>query len=301
MSRAGNARRERHSRPQTGSGHALTSRPRRPVGGASLSSFRSIRRRLGGGAGRAGGPRSRRAGGGAPGAGGQCNQTANLIVGYGALDVAQGFTTGTNPDGYHVAGVQIRIVNLATGTTAKVATALPGTITEAATLGEAAPPASGDYVNFMAPASTRLAADTTYWVVIQGSSGEMSGTSSRAWRTPGAPRAGALPTTDWSGPAARRDRSRRSPAPAPAPQGCSSLATLVKLRPRATNAISAAPREASQRSRPVCRRRGMATAFRRCAGPVRPWMPRIALLGAIGSDAARMAGRIPTPSFTARG
>ncbi|MCY4591407.1 MAG: hypothetical protein OXE86_12770 [Alphaproteobacteria bacterium] len=57
---------------------------------------------------------------------GNVNQSTDLTVGYGALDVAQGFTTGSNPDGYLLGVIQIRVLNLATGVTAKVATELPG-------------------------------------------------------------------------------------------------------------------------------------------------------------------------------
>ena len=111
---------------------------------------------------------------------GNFDQGASLVVDYGASDVAQGFTTGSNPSGYHLLGVHIQILNHASGMTAKVATGLPGRITEVVTLTTAATPGGGGDVYFIAPANTQVAADTTYWVVIQGSSGEMLGTSSRA-------------------------------------------------------------------------------------------------------------------------
>ena len=182
MGRAGDARRERASRPGTGSAHALASLPRRLAGPASLFSFRSIRQPL----------RAWAAALGllaglvlaAPAAAhqplvGNFDQEASLTFDYGALDVAQAFTTGSNPNGYHFLGVQIQILDLASGMAANVATELPGSITEVSTLTTTATPGGGD-VHFRGPANTQLAADTTYWVMIQGSSGEMRGTSSRA-------------------------------------------------------------------------------------------------------------------------
>jgi len=111
---------------------------------------------------------------------GNFDQGASLAVDDGPSDVAQGFTTGSNPNGYHLLGVQLQFLNLVTGMTAKVATGLPGSITEVATLTAAATHGGGGYVNFIAHANTQLASDTTYWVVIEGSSGQMLGTSSGA-------------------------------------------------------------------------------------------------------------------------
>ncbi len=177
MGRARSTRRERRSR-------RLTFRLRCPAGPSSLSSFRSKRRRLGAWAAALAVLAALALA--APAVAhqllvGNFDQGAGLTVDYGASDVAQGFITGSNPNGYLLDGVQLQVFNLATGMTAKVATGLPGNTAEVATLTAAVAPGSGGgHVYFIAPADTRLAADRTYWVVLQGSSGKLSGTSSHA-------------------------------------------------------------------------------------------------------------------------
>ena len=118
MDRARIARRERMSRPSAGSAHALTPGLRRPAGAASLSRFRLPRLpRLGASATACvlAGAFALLVGAGAAQAGDRLVSNTGHDQGQiqAINDVGQSFITGTNPDGYRLTRVDLRLVFLA--------------------------------------------------------------------------------------------------------------------------------------------------------------------------------------------
>ena len=93
------------------------------------------------------------------------------------LDLAQGFTTGDNADGYTLTSIDVDFENAPTGLNVKVLTGLPDNATEIAELVIPATPAAG--INtFTAPADTTLSANTTYYVRLRLTSGTLNTTTS---------------------------------------------------------------------------------------------------------------------------
>ena len=87
-----------------------------------------------------------------------------------AVDIAQGFTTGSNADGYVLDAVVVAFASTPTGMTVQLATGVSTTSagTTVATLTNPATLAVGEN-RFTAPGDTRLSADTQYFVVVQSS------------------------------------------------------------------------------------------------------------------------------------
>ena len=94
-------------------------------------------------------------------------------AGLNDFDLAQGFTTGSQSGGYILESVEVRFTNAPSGVTVKLATGLPSATTEVATLTNPSSLAAGN-LTFTAPANTTLSASTTYFVVVEGSSGLVS-------------------------------------------------------------------------------------------------------------------------------
>ena len=94
-----------------------------------------------------------------------------------AIDHAQGFTTGTNADGYALSSVTVNFATAPSGVSVRIATGLPSATTVVATLENPLSLAAGDLV-FTAPANTVLSRSTTYHVVVEASSGTVSNTDS---------------------------------------------------------------------------------------------------------------------------
>ena len=94
-----------------------------------------------------------------------------------SFDVAQGFTTGSNVAGYTVTSVDVQFSSTPSGVTVKLATGLPSTTTVVATMNNPSSLSSG--VNtFTAPSGTILLPSTTYFVVVEASSGNVQNTPS---------------------------------------------------------------------------------------------------------------------------
>ena len=96
--------------------------------------------------------------------------------GIAVSDLAQGFTTGSNPTGYTLTNVELALAGPTTGPiTVRIVTGLPSTITVVANLTSPAtfktPPPYLNINTFTAPAGTMLDADTTYYVLVQTVSG----------------------------------------------------------------------------------------------------------------------------------
>ena len=89
---------------------------------------------------------------------------------------AHAFTTGTNTAGYTLDDIEVQFFRAPSGLTVKLVTGLTSTLTEVATLTNPASLVSGD-LTFTA-SNTTLSANTTYWVVLEGSAGEPASTSS---------------------------------------------------------------------------------------------------------------------------
>ncbi|MYG25974.1 MAG: hypothetical protein F4213_08105, partial [Boseongicola sp. SB0677_bin_26] len=105
--------------------------------------------------------------------------TANLSN----ADAAQAFTTGPNPSGYTLTSVHVTFNSgTKTGVTVRIATGLPSSTDAVATLTNPATLVNNNAADypFTAPANTTLAANTTYWVVVEGSAGTPGGTTSDA-------------------------------------------------------------------------------------------------------------------------
>ena len=111
-------------------------------------------------------------------------QASNGSRNMSAADFAQGFTTGSSTGGYTLTSVKVRLITPA-GVTVKIATGLPSATNVVATLNNPALSGTDDYT-FTAPASTTLSASTTYFVVVEASSGELSFTNSTDDDTGGA-------------------------------------------------------------------------------------------------------------------
>ena len=106
-------------------------------------------------------------------------QTSGASSSLGLFDNAQGFTTGANATGYTLTSVEVKFSSAPSGVSVKIATGLPSSTTEVATLTNPSSLGSGNNT-FTAPEGTRLAANTTYWVVVEGSSGDIVTTDSDA-------------------------------------------------------------------------------------------------------------------------
>ncbi len=98
-------------------------------------------------------------------------QQANINLGL--SDGAGVFTTGSNEFGYTLSDIEVRLLTVASsGATVKLATGLPSATNVVATLTAPGSFAANALNKFTAPAGTTLAAGTTYYVVIEGFSGE---------------------------------------------------------------------------------------------------------------------------------
>ena len=88
------------------------------------------------------------------------------------FDLAQGFTTGPNPSGYTLtsAGVSFTGSSSPDAATVKIATGTPSAPTVVATLTSPSPLTPRAINTFTAPAGTTLDADTTYYMLIEGTS-----------------------------------------------------------------------------------------------------------------------------------
>ena len=101
----------------------------------------------------------------------------------GAEDIAQGFRTGANPDGYTLASIDVVFAHAPTNQTAKLLTGLPTAPAEVATLNN--PPSLIAGTNeFTAPVNTLLSPNTTYFVSFQESAGSVS-LSTQVFEDPG--------------------------------------------------------------------------------------------------------------------
>ncbi len=105
------------------------------------------------------------------------SSTAHLA----SIDLAQGFTTGSNADGYALDAVVLDFATAPSGLTVQLATGVSQSNagTTVATLTSPATTAAGEN-RFTAPAGTVLSAATQYFVVVQGSSGTVRRTASKA-------------------------------------------------------------------------------------------------------------------------
>ena len=83
---------------------------------------------------------------------------------------AIGFTTGANSAGYTLDSVAARFSADPSDLTVKLVTGLPGATTEVAALTNPSD-LTLDILTFTAPTNTTLSANTTYWVMVEGSSG----------------------------------------------------------------------------------------------------------------------------------
>ena len=109
-------------------------------------------------------------------------RTRNFSVNLATFDIAQEFTTGpisTGFSGYTLDGVGVDFASAPSGVSVYIATGLPSATNVVATLTNPDSLGSGT-LTFTAPADTTLSASTTYWVVVEGSSGQVSGTNSSA-------------------------------------------------------------------------------------------------------------------------
>ena len=125
------------------------------------------------------------------------NFSSSLIT----ADIAQGFTTGAHPAGYVLDSVGVDFANTPAGVSVKIATGLPSATNVVATLTNPTSLGSGA-LTFTAPADTVLEANTTYWVVVEATSGLISVTNSGAEDAGGA--------NGWSIGNSRRTRSGTS-------------------------------------------------------------------------------------------
>ena len=87
-------------------------------------------------------------------------------------DVAQEFTTGAHPAGYVLDSVGVNFSSAPSNVSVKIATGLPSATNPVATLANPTSLGAGT-LTFTAPADTILSASTTYWVVVEGSSGQV--------------------------------------------------------------------------------------------------------------------------------
>ncbi|MYG25973.1 MAG: hypothetical protein F4213_08100, partial [Boseongicola sp. SB0677_bin_26] len=118
---------------------------------------------------------------------GNIGQSVGIVWQLSNVDVAQGFTTGSNAGGYTLTSIELDFdpaVEAASGVTARVATGLPSGTTTFVTLTNPSSIGSGN-TTFTAPAGTTLSADTTYWVVVEATGGAVSATRSNAEDTGG--------------------------------------------------------------------------------------------------------------------
>ena len=100
------------------------------------------------------------------------NKTNSTNSSLANFDMAQGFTTGSNSGGYTLTSVEISFHSAPSGISVKLATGLPSATTEVATLTNPSSLSTGT-LTFDAPSNTTLSASTTYWVVVEASSGAL--------------------------------------------------------------------------------------------------------------------------------
>ncbi|MYD99218.1 MAG: hypothetical protein F4X98_17780, partial [Gammaproteobacteria bacterium] len=105
------------------------------------------------------------------------NQSGSGGSSIGAVQQAQGFTTGSNSGGYTIESVEAKFGTQPSGVTVRLATGLPSSTTEVATLTSPASLSVGNNT-FTAPDNTTLSAGTTYFVVVSGNGGTISTTTS---------------------------------------------------------------------------------------------------------------------------
>ncbi|WP_419858624.1 SwmB domain-containing protein [Candidatus Palauibacter irciniicola] len=132
------------------------------------------------------------------------DQSAVFSTPLNLTDTAQPFTTGSNMEGYTLTSIEVKFgssapsgvsVKLATGVSASSAGTTVATLTNPSTL-------TAGNNTFTAPAGTTLSRSTTYFVIVEGSSGELRRTSSTAEDDGGA--------AGWSVGDLRRQRSASS-------------------------------------------------------------------------------------------
>ena len=112
---------------------------------------------------------------------GQPEVAGGLQLRFGSDDFAQGFTTGSNADGYTLESIDLKLVNDPEGVSVKLLTGVSTTSTGTvvATLTNPASVSNG-HITFSAPENTTVTASTTYYVLMEGSNGEVARTSSDA-------------------------------------------------------------------------------------------------------------------------
>ena len=104
------------------------------------------------------------------------DQSNNFTTGFGSWDIAQGFSTGSNAGGYTLTNVELQLGSSPVGVSVKVVTGSANGA-ELATLTAPATLVNGTNT-FTAPANTTLSASTTYFLIIEGTSGTSTVTSS---------------------------------------------------------------------------------------------------------------------------
>ena len=105
------------------------------------------------------------------------NQSDTGGSGISAFQQAQGFTTGSNSGGYTIESVEVKFNAQPSDVTVRLATGLPSSTTVVATLTSPASLSVGNNT-FTAPDNTTLSAGTTYFVVVSGTTGTISTTTS---------------------------------------------------------------------------------------------------------------------------
>ena len=105
------------------------------------------------------------------------NQTPDATLVLGSDDVAQGFTTGANADGYTLTDIEVEFSVVPTGLDAKLLTGLPDNRVEIAVLNNPATLIAGTNT-LTAPADTTLSANTTYYVRMRATTGTLDATTS---------------------------------------------------------------------------------------------------------------------------
>ncbi len=104
-------------------------------------------------------------------------QSSSGGSGLDSFDQAQGFTTGSNSEGYTLDSVEVRFFAAGSDVTVRIATGLPSSTTDEVTLTGTSSPGTEE-IKYSAPDNTTLSASTTYYVVVEGTSGTVSTTTS---------------------------------------------------------------------------------------------------------------------------
>ena len=107
------------------------------------------------------------------------SESANSFVSLASRVQAQGFRTGSSRFGYVLRDVELGFQTAPAGLTVKLATGLPSAVNTVVTFTNPATLAAGN-LRFTAPADTVLDPSTTYWVVVEGTSGNLLWTESTA-------------------------------------------------------------------------------------------------------------------------